>query len=47
MDENTKKELKLYIRNRQEIPEPMFDIHNILKCSDVEAWGKISHFCRA
>nr|WP_288976566.1 hypothetical protein [uncultured Blautia sp.] len=41
MDENTKKELKLYIRNRQEIPEPMFDVHSILKCSDVEAWGKM------
>lgn len=41
MDENTKKELKLYIRNRQEIPEPMFDIHSILKCSGVETWGKM------
>lgn len=41
MDENTKKELKLYIRNRQEIPEPMFDVHSILKCSGVETWGKM------
>lgn len=41
MDENTKKELKLYIRNRQEIPEPMFDVHSILKCSGVETWSKM------
>lgn len=41
MDEKTKKELKLYIRSRREIPEPMFDVHSILKCSDVEAWGKM------
>ena len=41
MDENTKKELKSYIRNRQGIPEPMFDIHSILKCSGVETWSKM------
>ena len=41
MDEKTKKELKLYIRNRQEIPEPMFDVHSIIKCSGVETWGKM------
>ena len=41
MDEKTKKELKSHIRNRQEIPEPMFDVHSILKCSDVETWGKL------
>lgn len=41
MDEKTKKELKLHIRSRQEIPEPMFDVHSILRCSGVETWGKM------
>ena len=36
-----KKELKSHIRNRQEIPEPMFDVHSILRCSEVETWGKM------
>lgn len=41
MDEKTKKELKSHIRNRQEIPEPVFDVHSILRCSEVETWGKM------